>query len=782
MRFKDLVHGWTSVSGLLLALLSVLVVAASAAAAGDANMAGCPNEALSGFEAHLPDCRAYELVSPPFKDGNENSGFLVSGDGSRALEQSKGLYAGTESGYVRARYELTRLASGWVVSAISPPASLFPAHELFAASPDLTRTLWAMRNPSQSIFAEDLYVREADGSFVKVGPMVPPAAAAGPPAGEYQPFAYTQLFYAGASSDLSHILFTINGGGPLWPGDATEAGSGKNNTSLYEYVGTGDARPELVGVNAEGDLISVCQTSLGSEKGGDVYNAVSATGDTVFFTAQSGCAEKPAPEVNELYARLDGVQTVAVSEPSAAQCEVCATVIKAPAEFAGASEDGSKVFFLTEQELFAGTSTMNLYEYDFDVPGARKVVRVSIGAPTPEVQGVARVSEDGSHVYFVAKGVLTTEPRGGGCVEKCLPTPGANNLYVFERDAAHAAGRVAFIATLSSETESELHAKDAECPSEEKEECEERLEREFNRRNAADREDWQTVDDRPVQATADGRFVVFQSAADLTAGDTSEKPQIFEYDAATEELVRASIGQAGYASGDANAAKSGSRITVQLYGQRSEPAAATTGLAVSGDGSTVLFTTTAALTAEAEAAAEAGATSVYEYRSTERISHGNVYLISDGVNTLPANPIGLDESGDDAFFETADALVPQDVDTQYDVYDARVGGGFPASMSPTVCKGEACQGALPVPPPVGAPASASVPAGGNLPPLAAPPRAATPAPKVKPLTRAQKLAQALRACKRKPKRKRAACKKQARKRYAAKAKKASHISSKRSGR
>lgn len=793
MTFKDLLRVLASVASVLCALLSVLAVAAaSAVAAGDANMASCPNESSPGFMTYLPNCRGYELVSPPFTDGNENNGFLVSGDGSQALELSKGVYAGTESAYVQARYELTRTPSGWQVSAISPPASLFPAQKFFAATPDLNKTLWAMRHSSQSIFAEDLYVREPNGSFVLVGPMVPPAAAAGPPAGEYQPFGYEpELSYAGASSDLSHVLFYSvgQGKGLLWPGDATEEGSGKNNRSLYEYVGSGNARPELVGVNNEGHLISVCSVSLGSNESGDVYNAVSANGGTVFFTAMSGCPEKPAPVVNELYARLDGVETVAVSEPSAQQCQACSTAVKAPASFAGASEDGSKVFFLTEQELIAGDTTMNLYEYDFDVQGASKVIRVSVGSPTPQVQGVARVSEEGSSVYFVAKAVLTKEPREGErgkCLDelspsergeeetskegKCRPKTGANNLYVFERDAAHAGGHIAFIATLSSETKAELERKEAPCAGlvgSEKEQCDEPFIRESEEENRRDEADWQASDERPVQTTGDGRFLVFQSAADLTAGDTSEEPQVLEYDAQTEELVRASIGQAGYASGTAHANASGSVITSQRYSISTEPAATTTG-PVSSDGSTVLFSTTAALTAEAEAAAEAGAPSVYEYRSAAKISDGNVYLISDGVNTLRSNAIGLDASATDAFFATADPLVPQDGDTQYDVYDARVQGGFPAPPTPVACNGEACQGALPLPPPVGAPASASVPGGGNLPPLPAPPRAATPAPKVKALTRAQKLARAMRACMRKPKRKRAACKAQAKKQYGAK--------------
>jgi hypothetical protein len=727
--FRYLLHYCTLVVG---AFLSGLVLASSAIGTDTANIAACSNEASPAFRAYLSDCRGYEMVSSPFKDGYQNAGVVVSNDGSHVLEETKGAFAGTESDSPRAVYQLTRLGTGWVTSAISPSASLFPAQTFFAASADLRTTLWAMRDTSQSIYAEDLYVREVDGSFVKVGSMVPPAAATGPPAGGYQFFA-RELIFGGASSELSHVLFNIRGSGALWPGDTTVQGS--TNESLYEYAGTGNEQPQLVGVNAEGHLISECTIRLGSEQG-DTYNALSASGKTVFFTAQghsSGCNEAvKAPQASELYARLGQIETVAISEPSPGQCRACNTAIKAPAEFQGASEDGSKVFFLTGQELFSGDTTMNLYEYDFNNPAGRKVVRVSVGSSTPEVQGVARESEDGSHVYFVAKGVLTEgeNPEGG------QPVTGGDNLYVFERDAAHPGGRVAFVATLSE----------------------------------ADAEDWKAQDERPVQATPDGRFVVFQSVADLTPGDTSSEPQVFEYDALEGKLVRVSVGQVGYTSGTANANAHGSRITIQEYVKSFTSTTETNGLAVSADGLKVVFSSAGALTPEAEGAAGAGAQSVYEHRSVGSIANGNVYLISDGTNRLDAKTIGLDASGGDIFFETADPLLAQDVDTQFDIYDARAGGGFPAPAAQAACQGEACQGPPPTLPTFDVPGSVSQPGGGNLssPPSPMTRPKAKPLMRAKPLTRAQRLAKALKVCGKKPKKKRAVCESQARKRYSGK--------------
>jgi hypothetical protein len=54
-------------------------------------------------------------------------------------------------------------------------------------------------------------------------------------------------------------------------------------------------------------------------------------------------------------------------------------------------------------------------------------------------------------------------------------------------------------------------------------------------------------------------------------------------------------------------------------------------------------------------------------------------------------------SGDDAYFLTAASLVPSDPGS-IDLYDARVGGGFPIPSDPIPCNGDACQ-SLPSPPP-----------------------------------------------------------------------------------
>ncbi len=712
---------------------------------------GCPNEALRTEQGSgaLPDCRAWEMVTPGFKD-SQTGGSLeqMSNDGSSVLVNSSGVFGGAKSvvGVLENRYLMTRSPSGWITSAIEPPASQFPAQLFLGASSDLTRTLWALHSPSQPFSAWEVYVREEDGSLRDVGPV---SQVTGPAVGDpYVLLDTGNVSRFGISNDASHVLFTLfmSQPGGLWPGDTTQI---PNAPSLYEYVGFGHNRPALVGVDAEDHLLGDCGMAAGSFESGDTAGALSTSGETVFFTVYGAgtfaCTEA-APPVNELYARLGQfpIDTVAISEPAYSDCTRCQTDVEgighpavplAKAEFQGASEDGSKVVFLTEQELFAGDTGMNLYEYDFDNPAGQKIVRISMGSSEPEVKGVARVSADGSHVYFVAGGVLS-----GANAEGIAPALHGDNLYVFERDAEYPGGRVAFIGTLSEGDEGTVFGGG----------------------------DWSLKDQRPVQATADGRFLVFQSVADLTPGDTSSQPQIFEYDAQTESLVRVSIAAAGYAAGATSGDAVGSSISSINFTEHAYPTAGRAGVAVSADGSVVLFSSRAALVPSAMQATANGAASVYEYHSSGFIKNGSVSLLSSGRDTASATGVGLTASGGDAFFVTSIPLLAQDVDTSFDLYDARVGGGFPAPLM-SGCEGEACQGAEVSAPSSAGPGSVFGVGGGNLvsPPPVSPPLAgeAIPRPKGKVLTRAQKLAAALRVCRRGSPRRRVVCEARAHRRF-----------------
>ena len=314
----------------------------------------------------------------------------------------------------------------------------------------------------------------------------------------------------------------------------------------------------------------------------------------------------------------------------------------ADAHFEGASQDGSKVFFTSTQKLLpeAAEGTSNLYEYDFQAAANEHLALISTTA-SAEVQGVARISEDGSHVYFLAKGVLSSNANSAGA----QAAAGAENLYVYEHDAQFPTGRTSFLATLA----------------------------------ASDAADWAAADDRPVLASADGRYLVFSSQADLLdEGIAAGVAQVFQYDAQTGTLARVSIGQSGF-NDDGKTPINDAQLASQQANAFDSPTS-TVSMSAPENGA-VFFASANALTPQAlddqTDVLGQSVPNVYEYRA------GSVQLISDGHDDsgLEEGPgvqlLGSDPSGGDVFFTTVDPLLEQDSDTQQDIYDARTEGGFP---------------------------------------------------------------------------------------------------------
>ncbi len=721
-----------------LAALALSALIATLVGATSARAEACPNETLrlELRSAGLPDCRAYERVTPAYRESQPaavGGVFAVSPGGDRVLAGSIGAFAGTEqdtlnvnSSLAGAAYLFERGGAGWQARALIPPASSFHSDGLYDASADLSRSLWELEatgsplESSASFESEEVtgfYLESSVGVFEKVGPPTPGAI---PNRHRYH--------YLGGSADLSRIVFSAE---PVarWPFDATVA----EGPTVYEYVGVerpGETRePSLVGVEGgpgSRQLISTCGTRLGSgsisfgeDHAGSMFNSISASGLRVFFTAvgseevSAGCV---GPRVGEIYAREEvpvregetpaaGARTVAISEPSREDCGECQTeepdVIRAAAVFQGASLDGSRVFFTTEQELLPGAKGNNLYEYDFNAPAGERVALLSGGGSAggeARVQGVARIAEDGSAVYFVAQGRLTSEPRGGGCVAglseaerageeathagRCRPKQGADNLYLCR------GGRTVFVATLAP----------------------------------GDAQDWATEDHRPVLVSEDGGYLVFTSGADLLGeGVQEDKPQVFQYQAASETLVRASIGLDGY-NDDGRQPLVGSKIIEEsgagysyLSGDSPTQAATTQAPA---DGA-VFFQSPDALTPQAladrpDSEGVALAQNVYEYRA------GRVYLLSDGQDLSTVSGSSGTElaaatpSGGDVFLFTSDPLVAQDGDTESDLYDARADGGYPSPSVQAGCAPGACQEAPSPAPALGTPASLNASGEGDL--------------------------------------------------------------------
>jgi hypothetical protein len=688
-----------------------------AVATGDANRAACPNSGLPGFRAYLPDCRAYELVTGAFEPtsqfGTENV-FEDSGGTLHVVVQTRGAVPGTlnNEGASGGSFDLTRGASSWGATPLSPAAALFPGAFLRDLSPESGAALYFARASSQPLEQGDFVRREPSGKFVEMGPAFPPSEVTGPPAGDIG-VERGSTAYAGGARDLGHVddkmLNDAERPFHLWPGDTTvPSKAGKSFNSLYEYA-AGAGAPRLVGVAGGAGsttLISDCGTNIGaggrpSESGAisqDTYNAISRSADRVFFTAAgkgtTGCPEGAvAPPVSELFARVEGNKTVAISQPTASDCSACDTSAPAAATFQGASEDGSRVFFLTEQKLLPGAAGLSLYEYDFNGALGQRVKLVA-----ENVLGVARIAANGTRAYFVTEGELL-------------------------KDYSTATGVAVTVAKLSEE----------------------------------DSSDWAVGDERPVEATPDGRYLLFASSARLTSDDTSTAPQIFRYDAVTRELVRISKGQNGF-NNDGNTESDPAFFPEARYKEASPAAPAL--LAMSTDGKYVVFQSAAGLTplANNDAVAQGGeerAQNVYEYYE------GNVFLISEPGDHSPQMFLtGITPTGSDVFFLSSEQLVPQDANTARDIYDARVEGGYPGPASPASCAADGCQGGLTAAPTFATPASATSLGGGNA------TISETQGTKPSRMSNAQRLASALRACHvKRNRRMRARCEAAARHRY-----------------
>jgi hypothetical protein len=111
-------------------------------------------------------------------------------------------------------------------------------------------------------------------------------------------------------------------------------------------------------------------------------------------------------------------------------------------------------------------------------------------------------------------------------------------------------------------------------------------------------------------------------------------------------------------------------------------------LPLSRDGSRVFFSTTQALVPEDTN----GKFDAYEYD----VKTGQVHLLSSGTSKYDSYFVNADAEGRNVFIVTNQQLLGWDHDQGYDVYDARVNGGFPEPLPvPAPCNGESCHRSLP---------------------------------------------------------------------------------------
>jgi hypothetical protein len=637
---------------------------------------GCPNETVLKEQGTKlsSDCRAYELVSPPDKNGGDigslartydhESGMQAAPDGDSIIYESQIAFGGGASGSFHAAYRATRTALGWTTEPVLPSGKSGVGLQMqmaLAASTDLSRLVF---NPSegqttQGLFVapNDLVLLDAAGSstLMTVG---------------NQPSGVTPSFVDGGSPDLSRVVFTaVTALTPGAPTVSIPPNSPRGN--VYGWTGAG--------LRALDVLPNGTMPSQGAALGADnlrgfLNHAISTDASRVFFTVpDDGSGSCLTSDCARIYLRDDAFG------PAASTVEVTANAGgpdapgSYPAVFRGASADGSRAFFTSPAQLTPDATTgvshggSDLYEYRLG-EGLTDLTVDHGDADGANVQGVMGISDDGASIYFVARGQLDGT-RG---------VAGRFNLYL------HRDGKpTRFIAAL----------------------------------NPSDAGDWDPPSgDLGAQVTPDGDHAVFRSVAPELNPTGSNQPTVYEYGVDTG-LTCVSCDPHG-------AAPTGPSYVPGLWSVGiNNPTGTHEPRSISDDGSRVFFDSPDALVPQDTN----GRYDVYEYEG------GAPHLISSGQDADNSEFIDSTPSGDDVFFLTREQLSGEDVDTNMDLYDARVGGrSVPPRVAAASCQAEECRGAPPSPGPAAKPSSTTFSGAGNV--------------TAKRLTKAQKLKRSLKAC------------------------------------
>lgn len=372
-------------------LLSVLVITAFVGLLPPtASAETCPNSLLRvGPSANLPDCRAYEMVTPMIKGDDSAIGAAEGNpygfpDGDHVAYASLLPLPGARSGGLE-NILSSRTSSGWVNTPLAPPASKGEPIGLTSGGSNNTIDEVAFTSDFSAAFLNspfdtdpldedgvvDVYRADlASGawSLAALPDSGPLTSGYDPPLAEY-----SGTFIAGVSNDAGHLLFQSSDHLPVAAGTPADTNT-EFGDELYDRT---EGRTYLVGVLPNGS-VPVCGAVLGDGaksiigQGQYIYGAVSPEGSNVVFkTGYAGCAAS-GQEQPGLYLREDNKTTIELTGQA----------------YAGRSADGLKIF--TEGGTYGAAE--GVYEYD--------VATHNTATVSTEGWFVAS-SADGSRVYYL---------------------------------------------------------------------------------------------------------------------------------------------------------------------------------------------------------------------------------------------------------------------------------------------------------------------------------------------------------------------------------------------
>jgi DNA-binding beta-propeller fold protein YncE len=662
-------------------------------ATGPTSDSGCVNEARrqeQGIAAlMLPDCMALEMVSPPRKGGQGASFAEVSADGSRVRFLAQAALGEDPPGLIGlggSIYVASRGVGGWASESTVPDTGILKMWESESRpsfTPDLSR--WFGFGSGSAQLQQgigEVFEAGLGQSYVPMsGPLVP-LTFLGPP----KNVVLTSAF-AGASADHSHLYFRLGERSRYRAGDPNLSGTGQEPGNVYLARLGATGEPELLGRDRDGKVWGGnCGARLGgfgpivpvaspARNGERNQGAMSADGSRTYFSARADQPQSgPCSEASKLrlLERLEAPGGPVIQPLFGSEC----TRVSPPCSnangddlYQGASVDQTKVYFTTNRQLAdsdldgsgeeckleQAVAGCDLYLFDRSRLAGERLTQVSAGEGVPGeheagsearvYNGITAISGDGSHVYFVATGVLTEDANPTGDEAQA----GEPNLYLWETDTE----RSSFIGTLNSDDAIKSFSGSGLWGGQ------------GTWRNNA----------YPVPVLGDGRMLFFETKAELTDEDADGAHlDLYRYDGASLQCLSCRPGAPDSEPFD---------IDEHL----SSPPGHGEGRPAGTD-----------YAEETRWVGEDGLTAGFQ--TSQGLVPGDVneapdfYLWRDGqLVRLPGKPFltgrsngpFLSHDGSTVAFSTSTALLPSDGDVAPDIYVARVNGGFPFAAKAEPC-------------------------------------------------------------------------------------------------
>jgi hypothetical protein len=560
---------------------------------------------------HLPDSRAWEMVSPIDKDGGaiQAPGTLFGGGDFQAAAQGSSFAYSSATAFAQAKsappvsqYLSARTSGGWATQNVSPPID----SAAYGEEPNGAPFRLFSEGLGGSIFYGGDPCRGIPGCPEPTAPLPGSGAPAGYPelylrdsaSGTYQALItqaelnhsavtaeHFEASLVGASPDLTHLVISSCA---ALTSNATEVSTGPGECdggeqNLYRWSGGTLTLLNLLPGETTGTPGAVIAASLG---------AISSDGSRVYFSAEGGA----------LYLR-EGTQTKALPETSGGG-----------ASFQAASVSGALAYF---------TKAAHLYRYEASSGSATDLT------PGGGVSGVLGASAEGNIVYFQDAAGL--ERRQGGSTT--LVAAGPNASILTSGPPATGSARV----------------------------------------------------------SPDGEHLAFLSKEELSDYESAGTTELYLYGpigGGTAQLICASCNPTGE----------------RPEGSASIPGAEPNGnsplpykpRALSANGQRLFFESSDDLNLQdTDKRAD-----VYQWEAQGEgdcaRAPGCIKLISSGRSPEGASFLDASADGQDAYFLTDGPLVSSDPGS-IDVYDAKVGGGFPEAIKPIPCEADACQALPPTP-------------------------------------------------------------------------------------